>query len=325
MNRACCRLDRRASIFGWHGAVGLPFRLAPIACILLTLHASVSLAQQTTPARNSSPQQTLVAALSAACRQNAQEFSPYLLTESRHAFLSLPAAEQKSLLKRFSLTSMVGNPRALLDTNGRLVVQCRTPAETVTFGLSPAKLDRNVAFVPVAVSGGDTTETTDFGLVHQPDGWRLFSLGLLVINVPALVQQWENAAMQANQQAAMSDLFEIAQAIRSYQSTFGKWPDTLAQLGPAAPSPVSPEHAQLLSKKLASGTADGYRFRFRIVVNSNGQIQGFELGAVPNQYDKTGRQSFFLDEEGKLHAADNHGAPATSSDPIVTPPSQSSS
>ena len=317
MNRARFRPDRRTSFSSVCCALGLPL-LALISCIFFLTPASI--AQQTQPQQNSSPRQTLVDALSAACRQNAKGFSVFLLDESRRTFLALPETEQRALLRRFSLTSMVGNPRALLDTKGRLVVQCNTPAETVTYALSSAQVDRNVAFIPVAVTHG---ETTDFGLVHQPDGWRLFSLGLLVINVPTLVRQWEDAAMQANQQAAMSDLQQIAQAIKSYQSTFGKWPDTIEQLGPAQPNQVSPEHAQLLSKKLASGVADGYRFRFRLVTGTNGQIQGFQLGAVPEQYGKTGRESYFLDEQGNLHAADLRGAPATGSDPIVKPPSQS--
>lgn len=294
--------------------------LVLIGCVFL-LARGVN-AQQTQPAQSSSPRQTLVDALSAACRQNAKQFSGFLLGESRSSFLALPATEQKALLKRFSLTSMVGNPRALLDTKGRLVVQCRTPADTVTYGLNPTRLDRNVAFVRVTVAHG---ETTDFGLVHQPGGWRLFSLGLLVINVPTLVRQWDDAAMQANQQAAISDLQQIAHAIKSYQSTFGKWPDTIGQLGPAEPQQVSPEHAQLVSKKLSSGVADGYRFRFRLVPGTNGKIQGFQLGAVPEEYGKTGRQSYFLDEQGKLHAADLRGAPATGTDPLVKPPSQSPS
>lgn len=319
MNRARFRLDRRALFTGVERRIGLPI-LMLLGCVFLL--APAGLAQQTQPAQGSSPRQTLVRALSAACRQNAKEFSGFLLDQSRRSFLALPETEQKTFLKRFSLTSMAGKPRALLDANGRLVAQCLTPAETVTYGLGSVQIDRNVAFIPVAVAHGENTE---FGLVHQPEGWRLFSLGLLVINVPALVRQWEDAAIKANEQEAMADLIEISQAIKSYQSTFDKWPDTIGQLGPAEPNQVSPEHAQLLSKKLASGAADGYRFRLRLVTGTTGQIQGFQLGAVPEQYGKTGRESYFLDEEGNLHAADLRGAPATGSDPVVKPPSQSPS
>jgi hypothetical protein len=162
-------------------------------------------------------------------------------------------------------------------------------------------------------------------MVRQPAGWRLFSLGLLVINVPALVRQWEQAEIGANERTAVADLIAIEQAVKTYHEAFGRWPEMLAQLGPAPPNQVSPEHAQLLSARLSSGVADGYRFRYRIVTGPGGVLQGFELGAVPETYGETGRRSFFLDAEGKLHAADKEGAPATGEDPIYQPPTPSGS
>jgi hypothetical protein len=273
------------------------------------------------PSRNSEPRQTIVSALEAACSQNAPEFSRYLLAGSQRAFNALREDQQKTLLKRFSMTSLPGHAQPFLDTQGQTVVRCSTPAETVTYRLDPPEIDHNLAFVPVTVSGG---ERTDFGVVLQPGGWRLFSLGLLVINVPALVQQWEEAALAANERTAVADLVFIEQAIKSYHESFGRWPDSLEQLGPAPPNEVSPERAQLLSERLASGATDGYRFRYRVVTGTNGQIEGFELGAVPETYGKTGRRSFFLDAQGKLHAADKEGAPATDDDPIFSSPPESS-
>jgi hypothetical protein len=274
------------------------------------------------PQRDAAPRQAIIAALSAACSQNAPQFSRYLLAGSQRAFNALPEARQKTLLKRFSMTSMPGHPQPFLDTQGRTVVRCSTPAETVTYRLDPVEIDQNVAFIPVTVSGG---EKTDFGLVRQPGGWRLFSLGLLVINVPALVKQWEEAELEANERAAVVDLVFIEQAIKSYHESFGRWPEALEQLGPAPPNEVSPERAQILSARLASGTTDGYRFRYRIVTGTNGEIEGFELGAVPETYGTTGRRSFFLDVKGQLHAADKDGAPATGDDPLFRPQANSSS
>jgi hypothetical protein len=275
----------------------------------------------TQPPQDNSPRQAIVAALSAACTQNAQQFSRYLLVGSQRTFNALPETRQKALLKRFSMTSLPGHAQPFLEAEGRMVVRCSTPAETVTYRFGTAEVDHNVAFIPVTVSGG---EKTDFGMVRQPDGWRLFSLGLLVINVPALVEQWEEAELEANERAAVADLVFIEQAIKSYHESFGRWPDALEQLGPAPPNEVSPERAQLLSTRLASGTTDGYRFRYRIVTGTNGLIEGFELGAVPDTYNKTGRRSFFLDSKGQLHAADKEGAPATADDPIFTPQQETS-
>jgi hypothetical protein len=277
---------------------------------------------QQMPRPDAAPQQTLVAALSAACNQNAQQFSRYLLAGSQRTFNSLPDARQKALLKRFAMTSLPGHAHPFLDTQGRTVLRCNTPAETVTFRLDPARIDQNVAFIPVAVTGGERTE---FGMVRQPGGWRLFSLGLLVVNVPALVRQWEEAELAANEHTAIADLVVIEQGIKAYHEAFGRWPEMLEQLGPAPPNEVSPERAQILPARLASGTADGYRFRYRIVTGTKGEVEGFELGAVPEHYGTTGRRSFFRDAKGQLHAADKEGAPATADDPIFRPGSDSSS
>lgn len=277
---------------------------------------------QTVSGETAGPRRALIEALEAACRQSPKAFAPHLLGESAKAFDAVSPARQITLLKRFSMTTVAGKARALLDTQGRTVVQCNTPAETVTYRLEPARVDHNVAFIAVRVSGSGTTE---FGMVRQPAGWRLYSLGLLVINVPALIRQWEQAELEANEQTAVADLVVLEQAIQTYRRAFEQWPNSLAQLGPAPPNEVSPDHAQLVPARLASGETDGYRFRFHLITSPKGDIVGFDLGAVPQEYGKSGRRSFFLDSEGKLHAADKEGAPATSEDPVIGPPPSSSS
>lgn len=308
------------------------FRQLALACALAVALAPVAHGGQTqaasaaTPAKQTAedtgPKGALVKALEAACQQHGQEFALYLLADSAHSFAALPADQQKSLLERFSLTTIAGRPSALLDTQGQSVVRCDTPAETVTFHLSPPQIDANVAFVTVSVEGG---EKVNFGLVRQPGGWRLFSLGLLVINVPALAEQWQRAELQANEQTAVADLVALEQAIKTYHDAFGNFPDKIAQLGPAPPNQVSPDHAQLVPEALASGDTDGYRFRYRIVLGEHTTPAGFELGAVPDQYGKSGRKSFLLDQDGKLHVADKRGAPATADDPEIDPHRQQDS
>lgn len=299
--------------------------ILPVAMLLAALIAAAPLqgrraSPQITTAQAAAPSQALIGALEAACRQDPKQFASYLLDDSAKAFAALPPARQMIVLKRISMTTVAGQPQALLDDAGRTVVQCNTPAETVTLRLAPADVDHNVAFIPVSVAGG---ETTRFGLVRQPSGWRLYSLGILVLDIPDLIREWEIAEMQANEQETMNDLYVLFEAIRTYHDGFQQWPNSLGQLGPAPPNQVSPDHAQLVSAALSSGTADGYRFRFRLITDPNGQIQGFELGAVPDTYGETGHRSFFLDAQGKLHGADHQGAPATGDDPVLNPPKTS--
>ncbi|MFZ0785093.1 MAG: hypothetical protein WAM67_04850, partial [Candidatus Acidiferrales bacterium] len=48
----------------------------------------------------------------------------------------------------------------------------------------------------------------------------------------------------------------------------------------------------------------------------------FELAATPESYGKSGRRSFLLDADGKLHGADKNGQMATADDAIVTASAQ---
>jgi hypothetical protein len=303
--------------------IGITRKAASLAVVLFVFAEAGALATgnpQAQPAatqaiENTGPTGTLVHVLEAACQQNVQDFSHYLLSDSAQSLAGLPGDEQKTFLERFSLSTVAGHARALLDTSNRTVVRCDTAAEAINYHLNPPRIDGNVAFVTVIVENG---EKVDFGLVQQRDGWRLFSLGLLVIDVPALIQQWEQAELEANEQIAIGNLFALEQAIKTYQDAFGQLPDKLDQLGPAPPNDVSPEHAQLVSAQLASADTDGYRFRYHIVTGPHNTNEGFELAAVPEEYGKTGRRSFLLDTQGKLHAADKQGAPATPQDPVIT-------
>ena len=53
-------------------------------------------------------------------------------------------------------------------------------------------------------------------------------------------------------------------------------------------------------------------FGYTITVNVSGA--GFTVSAVPNEYGKTGKKSFFIDESGVLRGGDHGGGPATIAD-----------
>jgi len=43
----------------------------------------------------------------------------------------------------------------------------------------------------------------------------------------------------------------------------------------------------------------------------------FELVAMPKEYGKTGKRSFFINGSGKLRGGDKSGVPATAADPVI--------
>jgi hypothetical protein len=261
------------------------------------------------------PLEAVSAILGAACRQNATQFATYLTPDNSAAFHSLPDNEREALMKRLSLSDDPGRPLLSADSQNRPIVRCETPGTTVEFQLGPEKVHQSLAFVPVTVVGGQATQ---FGLVKEDSGWKLLSVGLMLFDIPQLSKQWAAQEIEAREQAAIQTLKELADTIQRYQRIYGKLPESLAQMGPAPKGGVSPEQAQLIDSNLAAGSQNGYQYRYRIVPSPSGGDAGFELAGTPQQYGKTGRRSFFLDVEGKVHGGDKNGAVASVEDPLTS-------
>jgi len=287
------------------------FPVVSLVVLAMFLSAAPVWAQDGT---ESDPGSALAAALSAACRANEPHFANYLTQQNSAAFKALPADQRTSLLQHFSLVSEAGKPLLDSDPQNHIVLRCQTPESTTEFRFGDPRVHENLAFVPVNVVDGQQTQ---FGLVRENGGWRLISLGLVLLDIPQLSKQWAESDLAAHEDAAVATLRGLADAIETYHRAYGKLPDSLAQLGPAPKDQISPEQASLVNEHLAAGSTAGYRFRYRIVSSSEPENQTFELAAVPEAYGKTGRRSFFMDAAGKIHAADKHGELATADDSLV--------
>jgi hypothetical protein len=281
------------------------------AAMIITLGLS---AASTLRAQESDPAAALSAALVAACRNNEAQFSNYLTADNATAFRALAAEQRSAFLKRFSLSDMPGKPLASTDQQNHELLLCQTPSASVQYRFGAARVHENLAFIPVSVVNGEQAE---FGLVRENGGWRLLSLGLVLLDIPQLAKQWIAEDLRAREEAAVESLHDLADAVQTYHRAFGKFPESLADLGPAPKGQISPEQASLVNADLAAGKQNGYLFRYRIVPDPSGNDTNFELAATPESYDKLGRRSFFLDAEGKVHAADKRGAVATSQDPLA--------
>jgi hypothetical protein len=263
----------------------------------------------------SSPAAALSAALAAACRADQTQFASFLTAENAAAFRKLPEDQRSALLKRFSLSEGPGKPLISSDPQNHTVLRCETPGVTVEFRFGDIHTRENLSFVPVAVV---SSEVTNFGLVRERGGWRLLSLGLVLLDIAQLSNEWVEQDLAAREETALGTLRSLSDAVKSYRRAFGKLPESLAQLGPAPKDEISPEQASLLNQRLADGSADGYHFRYRIApARAQEDVEGFELAAAPDEYGKTGRRSFLLDSDGKVHAADKHGAVALPDDPLL--------
>jgi len=219
-----------------------------------------------------------------------------------------------ALLARFSLSDEPGRALLSADAQNHTVLRCVAPQGTSEFRFGDARIRENLAFIPVDAVDSQQTE---FGMVRENGGWRLLSLGLVLVDISQLSKQWGESDLAAREDAAMQALRELGDAVQTYRRAYNKLPESLAQLGPAPKGEISDEQASLINKDLAAGDSAGYRFRYRIVAGAQEGDMAFELAAMPDAYGKSGKRSFLLDAAGKIHAADKRGELASSDDPLA--------
>lgn len=267
------------------------------------------------------PDAALKAILSAACAQNQSEFVLFLTARNRESFTRMTPQARVALMKRFVLLNEPGKPSATANPGGRPIVRCQTPDVTTEMQIGGTELRENIAFLPMEVrnitdaAGADVHEIT-MGLVREGGEWKLLSLGLLLLDLPALEVEWDAAEIESSEQHAFEALKKVAGAVETYRNKFLRLPDSLANLGQPVHGAPNAEAAGLLDSDLANGKQSGYAIRYVIVGASNlGAPAKYELSATPLQYGRTGRRSFFRDSNGIVHAADRRGAVGTETDP----------
>ncbi len=226
-----------------------------------------------------------------------------------------------ALMKRFVLLNEPGKVTTSANPAGRPIVRCQTPDVTTEMQIGGADLRDNVAFLPMDLR--DATDTTGsdahqitLGLVREDGEWRLLSLGLLLLDLPALEVEWDVAEMETTERNAIEALNQVGKAIEAYRNKYSRLPESLANLGQPLHGAANGEAAGLLDSDLANGIKNGYAIRYVIVGASTlGAPAKYELAATPQQYGRTGRRSFFRDSNGGLHGADRRGAVGSETDP----------
>ena len=270
------------------------------------------------------PTAALRDALFAACSQSQQSFSKFLTARNANTFAHLTPSARVALMKRFVLLNEPGKPSLLPTASGRPIIHCETPAGAAELQIGGADISDNLAFLPVEVR--EATDTTgasairvQMGLVKEKNDWKLLSVGLVLLDLPALAFEWDAAEMESTERAAIEGLKKIAEAVETYRRRYSRLPESLAQLGPPPRGAVAgPDAAGLLEPDLALGIRTGYKFRYVISGGSNlGAPAKYEVAATPETYGRTGRRSFLRDANGGLHSADRQGAMGSELDPHI--------
>jgi hypothetical protein len=259
--------------------------------------------------------------LSAACSQNQTEFVRFLTARNREAFSRMTPVARIALMKRFVLLNEPGKATASANPVGRPIVHCQTPDVTTEMQIGGADLRDNIAFLPMELRDandgtGENVHQVTMGLVREGGEWKLLSLGLLLLDLPALELEWDTAEIATTERSAIEALNKVASAVDAYRNKYSRLPESLANLGPPLHGAANAEAAGLLDSDLTNGMKNGYSIRYVIVgASALGAPAKYELAATPLQYGRTGRRSFFRDSSGTLHAADRQGVVGSQADP----------
>ena len=224
-------------------------------------------------------------------------------------------------MKRFVLLGEPGKPTISTNLSGRPNVLCETPAITTEMQIGGTDLRDNVAFLPLTLrdskdTTGDSVHQATVGLVRENGDWKILSLGLLLLDLPALELEWDSAEMATDESAAIDSLKKLSSAIQTYLHTYAHLPQSLANLGPPLHGAPNSESAGLVDSDLATEAKNGYTFRYVIVGGTSAGAEAkFEIAARPATYGRTGLRSFLRDVNSAIHGVDRQGAIATPLDP----------
>src|SRR5260370_2980760 len=132
------------------------------------------------------------------------------------------------------------------------------------------ELRDNIAFIPMELR--DATDTTGasvhqitMGLVREDGEWKLLSLGLLLLDLPALEMEWDAAEIEASERDAIEALKKVSAAVEAYRNKYLRLPESLAYLGPPLHRAANGEAAALLDSDFANGMSNSYALRYVIV------------------------------------------------------------
>ena len=267
------------------------------------------------------PSAALKDVLIAACSENQIEFARFLTARNKDAFSRMTPSARVALMKRFVLLNEPGKATVSVNASGRPLVRCETPSVTTEMKIGGVELCDNLAFLPMELrdatdSAGAEVRRINMGLVREEGEWKLLSLGVLFLDLPALEAEWDEAQIETTEKNALQAVKDIAAVVEAYRNKYLRLPESLANLGQPLHGAPSAEAAGLLDSDLANGMKNGYAFRYVIVGASNlGAPAKYELAATPLRYGRTGRRSFFRDSNGGLHAAERQGGVGSASDP----------
>jgi len=118
----------------------------------------------------------------------------------------------------------------------------------------------------------------------------LIVIAIILILATIVIVNVNRQLMSAHETATLGNMKAVHEAELRYNSEFGRFAQSLTELGPPASGAYGPAAAGLLPKPLAEGKASGYIFTLA------GTPTGYSVTAVPEAFGRSGSKSFFSDE-----------------------------
>ena len=132
----------------------------------------------------------------------------------------------------------------------------------------------------------------------------LIVIAIILIIITIAVPKYNKTQMFMRETAAIKAIQTLHQMEVQYQSQYGRYATTMAELGPPASGAPSPAAADLIGNDLAQGEKQGYKFTL------TGNQAGYVINANPVSFGSSGSRTFFSDQSMVIRQ--NFGAePAT--------------
>jgi type IV pilus assembly protein PilA len=134
----------------------------------------------------------------------------------------------------------------------------------------------------------------------------LIVIAIILIIITMAVPKYQKIMMFGRETSAMNSLKTIAAAQVTYQSQYGRYAASLAELGPPPSGAPSPAGSELIGNDHANGVKEGYKFTVAAIPG------GYTVNANPVVFGSDGSRTFYTDQTMVIR--ENFGPePATAS------------
>jgi type IV pilus assembly protein PilA len=132
----------------------------------------------------------------------------------------------------------------------------------------------------------------------------LIVIAIILVIITIAVPKYQKTQIFVRETAAMKAIQTIHTMEIQYQSQYGRFAVSLAELGPPASGAPSPAAADLIGNDLANSVKQGYKFTVA------GVPGGYTINANPVVYGSDGSRTFYSDQTMVIR--ENYGPePAT--------------